>query len=91
MTARDDYIASVKTAHVAAEVAGITPNTGATVTPTGNLTSWSRVSARAALAAGSITQSQFVSVMHFLTMIEQVQVTAAKDVLRAAGEIASGA
>jgi hypothetical protein len=66
-------IATIQAAHTAAEAGGVTPGTSATVAPIGNMTTWSRYSARAALAAGSITYSQFVSVMNFLGTYEQEQ------------------
>jgi hypothetical protein len=81
VTARSTYEAVAATAHSAAHLGGVTPNTGATVAP-GNSGTWSHASANAALAAGSITASQFVSVMNFLTNYEQVQIQNTKDVLR---------
>jgi hypothetical protein len=88
MTARSTYEAVAATAHTAAEFGGVTPNTGATVAPVGNATTWSRSSAKSALASGSLTQAQFISVMNFLANYEQEQVSAAKSVLRNTGDLA---
>jgi hypothetical protein len=88
MTARSTYEAVAATSHGTAEFGGITPNTAATVTPPGNMTSWSRASAKAALASGAITQSQFVSVMSWIATWEQEQISAAKSVLRSTGDLA---
>jgi hypothetical protein len=87
MTARDTFNASVAANHVSAETAGIAFNTGATVAPPGNATTWSRVSARAALASGAISQSQFVTVMGAISGWEQAQNGSAKSVLRATGDV----
>ena len=51
-------IATLKTAHTAAETGGVTFNTGATVAPLGNSTTWSRASARSAYASGAISQGR---------------------------------
>jgi hypothetical protein len=88
MTARSTYEAVAATAHASAETGGITPNTAATVTPTGNMTTWSPASAKAALASGAITQSQFVSVMGWIATWEQEQISAARSVLRSTGDLA---
>jgi hypothetical protein len=86
VTNRDTYASSVVSAHKSAEAGGITFNTGATVAPPGNSTTWSRASARVALANGSITQSQFVTVMQSITGWEQTQIDNARDTLRATGD-----
>jgi hypothetical protein len=78
-------IATVKSNHVAAETGGITFNTGATVTPPGNATTWSRASAKAALSSGAISQSQFVSVMGAIASWESAQNSAAYDSIRGTG------
>jgi hypothetical protein len=78
-------IATVKSNHASAETGGITFNTGATLAPVGNATTWSRASARAALAAGGITQSQFVSVMQAIASWESSQNAAAYDSIRGTG------
>jgi hypothetical protein len=88
MSNRSVYEAVAATAHASAEFAGITPNTAATVTPVGNMTTWSRSNAKAALASGAITQSQFVSVLQFIATWEQEQKSAALSVLRASGDLA---
>jgi hypothetical protein len=75
------------TAHTSAEFAGITFNTGATVAPVGNMTTWSRQSAKAALAGGAITQAQFVSVMGAIATWEQTQVNNARATLQATGDV----
>jgi hypothetical protein len=54
----------------------------------GGMTTWSRANAKTALAAGSITQAQFVSVMGFIATWEQEQKSAALSVLRASGDLA---
>jgi hypothetical protein len=89
LSARSVFEAVAGTAHASAEFAGITPNTAATVTPVGNMTTWSRANAKAALASGAITQSQFVSVMGWIATWEQEQISAAKSVLRSTGDLAS--
>jgi hypothetical protein len=76
--------------HTSAEFAGITPNTGATVTPPGSATTWCRASAKAALASGAITQSQFVSVMGWIAMWEQTQINNARSTLQATGDLGPG-
>jgi len=53
------------------------------VTPPGNATTWSRQSARVALAGGSITQAQFVKVMSDISTWEQTQINNARSVLQA--------
>jgi hypothetical protein len=83
MGARETYNSSVASNHASAETGGITFNTGATVTPPGNATTWSRASARAALGAGSITQAQYVAVMGAISSWEEAQNTNAKATLRA--------
>jgi hypothetical protein len=88
LTARSVYEAAAGTAHTSAEAGGITPNTGATVTPPGNATAWSRASAKAALAAGSITAAQFVAVMNWINIWEQEQISLAKQTLRGTGDLA---
>jgi hypothetical protein len=88
LSARSVYEAAAGTAHGSAETGGITFNTGATVAPTGNMTTWSRASAKAALVSGAITQPQFVSVMLAIAMWEQEQISAAKSTLRASGDLA---
>jgi hypothetical protein len=91
MTARSVYegVAGVNgTAHASAEFGGFTPSSLATVAPAQNSTTWSRQSARVALANGTITQSQFVAVMQWITMTEQETVSAAKSVLRNSGDLA---
>jgi hypothetical protein len=74
MTARTVFEAAVVTAHNTAVFGGVTPNTGATVAPAGNMTTWSRASAESARAAGTITQSQYVSVMNYLATWEETQI-----------------
>jgi hypothetical protein len=66
-------ISTLKTAHTAAEVGGVTFNTGAVPAPLGNATTWSRASARAAYSAGPINQTQFNAVMNALEVYEQTQ------------------
>jgi hypothetical protein len=86
LSARSVYEAAAGTAHSSAEVAGITFNTGATVSPVGNMTTWSRASAKAALASGAITQAQFVSIMQAIATWEQAQVNNARATLAATGD-----
>lgn len=79
MVDNTSYISSAKTVHTNAEVAGVTPSTGATVTPPGNATTWSRYSANSALAAGTITFSQWISVRNYLANYEQEQCSGLRD------------
>jgi hypothetical protein len=91
MTARTTYEAVANfngTAHSSVEFSGVTPNTAATVAVPGNGTTWSRQTARVALANGGITQSQYVAVMAWLSMQEQELISAAKSVLRNSGDTA---
>ena len=88
MTARDTYNSSVTNNHSSAEFGGITFNTGATVAPPANATTWSRQSARAALASGAITQNQFVAVMGAISSWEENQNGLAKSTLRGTGDSA---
>lgn len=87
MSARSTYEASAATAHGSAQTGGITFSTGATVTPPGNATTWSRYSAESARAFGSITQAQYVSVMNAIGLWEQEQISSAKATLRATGDL----
>jgi hypothetical protein len=87
MTARDTYAASVATAHTSAQTGSIAGLPGAPAL-TGNLGGWSRVAAIAALASGAIVQAQFVSLMQALASWESSQIQAAKDTLRATGDVA---
>jgi hypothetical protein len=73
------YISTAKTEHTNVEFAGVAPNTGATVTPPGNATTWSHTSAEAARASGAITQAQYVSVRLYLTNHEQETCSQARD------------
>jgi hypothetical protein len=52
------------------------------------LTAIRRAAAKAALASGAITQGQFISVMGWINTWEQEQISAAKSVLRASGDLA---
>ena len=86
MTARDTYNSSVASNHASAEVGGIAFNTGATVATVRNQSTWSRVSAKAALANADITQAQFVSLMQSISGWEQAQNSSAKATLRNSGD-----
>jgi hypothetical protein len=86
MTARDTYISSVATNHGSAEVGGITFGTGATVATVRNQTTWSRASARVALANGDITAAQFTYLMQSISGWEQSQNSLAKATLRNTGD-----
>jgi hypothetical protein len=74
MGARDTYIANIAAHHASAEIGGISGLPGAS--PPGNATTWSRTVARAALANGTITQSQFIAGW------EQAQASSEKATLR---------
>ena len=81
-------ISTLKTAHTAAEVGGVTFNTGATVAALGNSTTWSRYAARAAYASGQINQTQFNEVMNaLLAVYEQTQYQSARDTEGSTGSI----
>jgi hypothetical protein len=82
MTARDTYNSSVSSNHASAELGGISFGTGATVATVRNASTWSRASARAALANSDIMQSQFVSLMGAIAGWEQAQNSNAKATLR---------
>jgi hypothetical protein len=82
LTARDTFNSSVTSNHGSAEFGGITFNTGATVAPPGNATTWSRSTARAALGSGAITHAQFVAVMGAISNWEENQNGLAKSTLR---------
>ena len=86
MTACDTYNSSVSSNHASAEVGGITFGTGATVATVRNASTWSRASARVALANGDITQSQFVYLMQSISGWEQSQNSLAKATLRNTGD-----
>jgi hypothetical protein len=58
-------VSTVKSVQAAVEIGGVFGLPGAP-TPPGNQTTWSRASATVALAAGSITQGQYNSVMRAL-------------------------
>jgi hypothetical protein len=79
MASNSTSVATLKSAHTAAEVGGVTFNTGAVLAPLGNATTWSRTSARAAYASGSITQSAFNQIMNALEVYEQVSYQSARD------------
>jgi hypothetical protein len=87
MSNRSVYEAVAGTAHASAEFGGITPNTAATVAPVGNMTTWSRANAKAALASGAITQAQFISVMGWINTWEQTQINNARATLQATGDV----
>jgi hypothetical protein len=80
-------ISTLKTAHTAAEVGGVTFNTGATVAPLGNSTTWSRSAARSAYASGAISQASFNSVMNALAVYEATQYQSARDTEGSTGSI----
>jgi hypothetical protein len=88
LTARDTFNSSIASNHGSAEFGGITFNTGATVAPAGNATTWSRATARAALGSGAITQAQFVAVMSAISNWEENQNGLAKSTLRGTGDSA---
>jgi hypothetical protein len=83
MGIRDTFNSSVASNHASAEVGGITFGTGATVR---NQTTWSRASAKAALANADITQSQFISLMQAISSWEEAQNGNAKATLRNGGD-----
>lgn len=85
MTSRDTFNTSVASNHNNAEHAGVSGLPGAS--SPGNATTWSRDVARAALNAGTITQSQFIAAMAALAGWEQSQNSLAKATLRAAGDV----
>jgi hypothetical protein len=91
VTSRDTYNSSLATNHTNAEHAGISLAAGQNLpgAPTlpGNATAWSRDVARAALANGTITQSQFVTAMQAIAGWEQAQNSLAKATLRAGGDL----
>jgi len=80
MASNATAISTLQTAHTNAEVGGVASGSlPGVVTPLGNATGWSRYSARAAYAAGSITQGQFVNIMNALANYEQTQYEIARD------------
>ena len=85
MTARDTYNSSVASNHNNAEHAGVSSLPG--VSAPGNATTWSCDVARAALASGAITQSQFIAAMAALAGWEESQNSLAKSTLRATGDV----
>jgi hypothetical protein len=84
MTARDTYYSSLATNHTNAEHAGVSGLPGAS--PPGNAASWSRDVARAALVAGTLKQSDFITAMNQLAGWEQAQNSLAKATLRNSGD-----
>lgn len=88
MSSRDTYISSIATAHASATTGGITFNTGATVAPARNATTWSVASAKAAFANGDITASQYFSVLNAIEGWRQSQIQSARDTLRSTGDLA---
>jgi hypothetical protein len=72
-------ISTLKTAHNAADFAGVTFNTGAVLAPLGNATTWSRYSARAAYSSGLISQGAFNQIMNALQVYEATQYQQARD------------
>ena len=66
-----------KTAHTAVTVGGVTFNAAIA-----GQTVWSRASASAALANGTITQAQYILVSNLLTNYEQTQIDASRDAQR---------
>jgi hypothetical protein len=82
LTIRDTYNTSVSNNHASAEVGGITFCTSATVATVRNQSTWSRASARVALANGDITAAQFVYLMQSISGWEQAQNSSAKATLR---------
>ena len=71
-------VSTVKSTTAAVETGNITGLAGVP-TPPGNQTGWSHASATTALAAGSITQGQYNSVMKALEVYKQTQIDNARD------------
>jgi hypothetical protein len=80
-------ISTLKSAHVAADVGGVTFNTGAVLAPLGNSTTWSRASARTAYGAGLISQGAFNQIMNALENYESTTYMAARDQEGSTGSI----
>jgi hypothetical protein len=87
MASNSTSISTLKSAHAAAEVGGVTFNTGAVPAAPGNATTWSRYTARAAYAAGTINQTQFNEVMNALAVYEQTQYQSARDTEGSSGAL----
>jgi hypothetical protein len=86
MSSNTTSISSLKSAHVAAEVGGVSGLAGVP-TPPGNQTTWSRASARAAYSAGLINQTAFNEVMNALKTYEEVSYQSARDAEGSSGMI----
>ena len=84
MTARSTYATSVATANTSATTSGISNLSIPTVD---NQTTWSLQTAQAELAAGVITQKQYVAIVNAIAGWWQSQVQAAKDTLRSTGDV----
>ena len=87
MASNSTSISTLKSAHTAAEVGGVTFNTGAVPAPLGNATTWSRYTARAAYAAGTINQTQLNEILNALAVYESAQYMAARDAEGSTGSI----
>ena len=84
MTIRDTFNSSVSSNHASAETGGISGLPGAAAP--GNATTWSRVTAKAALASGALTAAQYVDAMQRISGWEQAQNSLAKATLRNGGD-----
>jgi hypothetical protein len=78
MATNSTSISTLKSAHVAAEVGGVSGLAGVP-SPPGNASTWSRTSARAALAAGQIDQRGYNEILNALAVYEQTQYQNARD------------
>jgi hypothetical protein len=89
MTSRDTFNSSVASAETQRDFTGLTGNTAAAPSFANQTQRYPSIRAlRAALAAGQISQAQYVSYALATEMACQVQIRAAKDVLVNAGDLA---
>jgi hypothetical protein len=86
MASNSTSIATLKSAHTAAEVGGVSGLAGVN-SPIGNSTAWSRAEARKQYSAGTINQTQFNGVMTALQNYESTQYQAARDAEGSSGMI----
>jgi hypothetical protein len=78
MASNSTSIATLKSAHTAAEVGGVSGLAGVP-SPLGDASGWSRYAARAAYASGQINQTQLNEVLNALAVYEQTSYQNARD------------
>jgi hypothetical protein len=86
MASNSTSISTLKSAHTAAETGGVSGLAGVP-SPPGNSTTWSRTSARAALAAGQIDQRGYNLILNALENYEATSYQSARDTEGSSGMI----